>query len=151
MNSVPLYRGQGNDVFRTADPRSAAKRGQVIPYDINGAPPAAIIPPGSLNLSIIDLPLADPTEPLVRLRLTDDYVFAGTGAADSAVASTALKVFTIKKNGASAGTVTFAAAASTGSIAFSDSNFPDGSLLELYPPATPDATLDQVSITLDFS
>ena len=36
--ATPLYRGQGNDVFRTSDPRSAAKRGQTVPYNVNGAP-----------------------------------------------------------------------------------------------------------------
>jgi hypothetical protein len=39
----PLYRGQGNGGFETADPRSAAKRGQSIPYDVNGAPSGATV------------------------------------------------------------------------------------------------------------
>lgn len=34
----PLVRGQGNEPFRVADARSAAKRGQTIPYDVNGSP-----------------------------------------------------------------------------------------------------------------
>jgi hypothetical protein len=149
--ATPLFRGQGNQVFRTSDPRSAAKRGQTVPYDINGAPTPTVIPPGSLYLSIIDLPAADPAEPLVRMRFTDDYAFAVTGAADSAAAATLLSAFRIRKDGVQVGTVTFAAAGSTGTIAFSDSTFPDGSLFEVYPPATPDATLDQVSITLDLA
>lgn len=37
---IPLYRGQGNQPFVTADARGAAKRGQTVPYDINGAPPS---------------------------------------------------------------------------------------------------------------
>lgn len=149
--ATPLYRGQGNDVFRTADPRSAAKRGQTVPYDVNGSPTIPADDPGSLYISIIDLPLADPTEPLVRYKLTDAYVFAGGGAADAAVAATSSSVFRIRKDGVQVGTVTFGAGASTGTIAFSDSSFPSGSVFELYPPVATDATLDWVSITLDLA
>jgi len=33
-----MYRGQGNQPFNTADSRGPAKRGQTVPYDVNGAP-----------------------------------------------------------------------------------------------------------------
>lgn len=41
MTAQPLYRGQGNVPFQTAHSVSAAKRGQVVPYDVNGAPSAS--------------------------------------------------------------------------------------------------------------
>lgn len=38
----PLYRGQGNNPWKTAQPQSAAKRGQTVPYDVNGKPSGPI-------------------------------------------------------------------------------------------------------------
>lgn len=38
---IPLYRGQGNEPFIMSNPRSAAKRGQLVPYNVNGAPTGA--------------------------------------------------------------------------------------------------------------
>lgn len=146
----PLYRGQGNQPFNIADPRAAAKRGQVVPYDVNGSPTIPTPDPGSLLISIIDLPLADTAEPLVRFKFTDAYTFAG-GVADAAVAVTGASAFRIRKNGVQVGTVTFAAAGTTGTVAFSDSSFPAGSVFEVYPPVATDATLDRVSITLDLA
>jgi hypothetical protein len=38
----PIYRGQGNQPFKTNEAVRAARRGQTVPYDTNGAPtPAA--------------------------------------------------------------------------------------------------------------
>lgn len=36
--SAPIARGQGNERFRTSTAIKAAKRGQTVPYDVNGAP-----------------------------------------------------------------------------------------------------------------
>jgi hypothetical protein len=62
-----------------------------------------------------------------------------------------ISVFRIRKNGVQVGTVTFAAGATTGTIAFTDSTFPAGSLFELWPPSTIDAALDRVSISFAVS
>lgn len=42
MASVPISRGQGNDRFRTSTPIKAAKRGQTVAYDVNGAPQGGV-------------------------------------------------------------------------------------------------------------
>lgn len=38
MASQPLYRGQGNQAFEIVRPDGPVKRGQTVPYDVNGAP-----------------------------------------------------------------------------------------------------------------
>lgn len=148
MSATPLYRGQGNKPFETAQPVSAAKRGQTVPYDVNGRPASATSGTRSLDLSIIDLPQGNAAEPLLRWRLREQWVMDGPASvADAAIAGAGISVFRIRKNGVQVGTVTFAAGATTGTIAFSDSTFPAGSLFELWPPSTIDAALDQVSIS----
>jgi len=144
----PIYREQGNQPFRTSDPRSAAKRGQVVPYDINGAPSVSF-PSTALAMSIIDLPLADVSEPLLRVRFTTEKIFTGGGLADAEIAATGTPAFVIMKDGLANGDVAFTG--TTGTIAISDSTYPAGSLFEIYPPNPVDATLDQVSITLDLA
>jgi len=141
----PLYRGQGNQPFYTNVATPQSRRGQTVPYDINGSPTVTTPPPGALNISIVDLPLANVAEPLVRFRLTRDYLFT-TGVADATIGATGSPVFRLRKNGVASGTVTFAG--TVGTLAWGDSTYPSGALFELYPPVTPDATLDQVSITL---
>lgn len=142
---LSLYRGQGNNPFNTSQPQSAAKRGQTVPYDVNGAPAGGAIGARFLDISVTDLPSQSPTVPLLRFRLQQNWSF-GAGVADSAIAATGSAVFSIRKNGSQVGTVTFAG--STGTVAFVDSTFPSGSLFEIYPPATANATLDDVSITI---
>lgn len=144
---APIYRGQGNVPFRSEERTHTLKRGQTSPYDINGAPPAAPTPdPGSLNLWIVDLPLADALVPLWRAEFTDEYIFANTGAVDAKVAATGSPTLPLFKDGLANGSVSAA-----GVISFSDSTYPVGSVFEIYPPATPDATWDQVSVTLDLA
>lgn len=79
---------------------------------------------------------------------------AASCVAVASVAATAETVFTIRVGTTTAGTVTFAAGAATGTVAF---DFEDvtltltlaaGDLLELRAPASADATLDGVAITL---
>jgi hypothetical protein len=150
MSATPLYRGQGNKPFDTARPVSAAKRGQTVPYDVNGKPAGATLGgQRSLDISIVNLPGSSAADPLIRFRLREQWVVAaGASVADSGVPAVASSVFRIRKDGVQVGTVTFAAGGSTGTIAFTDSTFPAGSLFELYPPSTIDAALDRVSITL---
>jgi hypothetical protein len=150
MSATPLYRGQGNKPFETAKPVSAAKRGQTVPYDVNGAPAG-----GSgrnsrtLALSIIDLPQA-------RWRRAPDPLAAARELVDQPGGERRRqrgwprppRVFPIRKNGVQVGTVTFAAGSTTGTIAFTDSIFPAGSLFELWPPSPIDGALDRVSISL---
>lgn len=143
---APIYRGQGNATFRSERRDTTLKRGQTVPYDVNGAP---TINPASRTLSvyIADLAAAVTTEPLLRVLLTDDWTMTG-GAAKADADATAEAVFPIKEDGVQIGAVTFAAAATTGTVAFSDSTVASGALFDLFPPAVTDATLDNVSITL---
>lgn len=71
-----------------------------------------------------------------------------TSQASARVASTSNKSFDIKKNGSSIGSVVFNVSAS-GTFTFaSATSFAAGDLLELIAPATADATLEDISITL---
>jgi hypothetical protein len=153
MSATPLYRGQGNKPFETAKPVSAAKRGQTVPYDVNGAPAGGTGGTGrTLYFSIMDMPQASGAEPLVRDRLREKWTFNGAASvADSAVAGAGASVFSIRKNSVQVGTVTFAGASTTGTIAFTDSIFPAGSLFELWPPSAIDGVLDRVSISFAVS
>ncbi len=101
---------------------------------------------GYLPVSIVDLPLADPTEPLLRILLTDGLTFTG-GSGNAGIAATASSALRIRKNGAANGTVTFTG--TTGVVAFTNLVYAPGDVFEIYPPASLDATLDQVSITLE--
>ena len=74
--------------------------------------------------------------------LSDSQFSAGAAPAADAV-------ITLKKNGSSIGTITFAASATTGTVSFaSDVTFDAGDVLEVDGPATSDTTLSDVSITL---
>lgn len=145
--AIPLHRGQGNIGFRTSDPRASAKRGQVIPYDVNGAPPAAPGDPGFLALDINDLPLADSAKPLFEFVMLKEVSFTGVSTATAGVAATASTVLRLFKNGVANGTITFVGA--TGTVAFSDSTYTAGSLFALFPPLETDAALDRVRISLE--
>lgn len=69
--------------------------------------------------------------------------------ATASVAATGSTVFTIKQNGTQIGTITFAASATTGTFSFSSAvTFAAGDLLEIDAPATADATLANIAITL---
>ena len=120
----------------------------LVPGDINAAlgytpgPPTAN---GYMPISIVDLPLADPAEPLIRMILTGGMTFVD-GVASAAIAATASSALRIRKNGAANGTITFTG--TTGVVSITNLVYAAGDLFELYPPTSIDTTLDRVSITL---
>jgi hypothetical protein len=145
---APVFRGQANAFFRTDKQDRAYARGQEVPYDTNGAPTIVPSPGGFLAIDVNDLAAADPAEPLHEFALPPGFTvtFNGNDAITAGVAATASTVFPIKKNGSANGNVTVTG--STGAASFSDSTYAAGDLFSLYPPATPDATLDRVRIVL---
>lgn len=98
---------------------------------------------GFMPISIVDLPLADSAEPLLRWKLTDGMTFTG-GSVNAAIAATGSPSIRIRKNGSANGTIT-----SAGVVTFTDPVYAPGDIFELYPPSATDATWDQVAITLE--
>lgn len=73
--------------------------------------------------------------------------FAGAGA-ESDIAATATTDFDVQKNGVSIGTMSFAAAGTAATYtAASGATFAIGDIMRLVAPATPDATLADISFT----
>jgi hypothetical protein len=144
---APTYRGQGNAGFRSEQQDAILKRGQTVPYDVNGAPTGGTPEAGHLIINVNDLDVADPSEPLFEFEVpTGGLEFTGSdqiSAGTAATASTALRLF---KDGVANGTITFTG--TSGVAAFSDSTYNAGELFGLYPPLTADATLDRLRITL---
>ena len=69
--------------------------------------------------------------------------------AKAGTAATASTVFIIKKNGTQIGSMTFAASSSTGAFTFaSQVSVAVGDIIDLVAPATQDATLSDVSVTI---
>jgi hypothetical protein len=146
--TAPIFRGQGNALFKTDRQNSTYRRGQEVPYGSNGAPPPAIAEPGFLLIDINDLASAVAAEPLFEITVPPGFtiVFNGSNAITAGVAATASTVLPLKKNGAANGDITVTGA--SGTATFSDSTYAAGDLFSLYPPATPDATLDRLRIAL---
>lgn len=99
--------------------------------------------PGHLEISIIDLPDADPSEPLLRWLFDDGLTFTG-GTLNSGIAATSASSLRIRKNGAANGTIS-----SAGVVTFTNLVYAPGDIFEIYPPAVTDATWDQVAIALE--
>lgn len=79
---------------------------------------------------------------ILPVNLTGSYALATVAAAASTV-------FTLYKNGASIGTVNFAASATSGTFSFlTSTSFVPGDYLDMIAPATPDGTLANIGITL---
>jgi hypothetical protein len=112
---------------------------------INDAGTAIVPATGKMPISIIDLPTATPSKPLIRWEIPEPMTFAG-GIGNAGVAATAISVLRFFKNGVQVGTASFTG--TTGTIAMTAS-YSAGDIFELYPPTSIDATLDQVSITLE--
>lgn len=95
-----------------------------------------------------------PTASVILLHhvVTRTVVFPSglTGSQGKArVAATAQTDFDIQKNGTSAGTMRFAAAATSATfIMASQTTFSAGDVLKVVAPATPDATLEDITFTL---
>jgi hypothetical protein len=89
---------------------------------------------------------------LLRVKLTRAVLFPASAANSYAAASTnatADTTFTLKKNGSSFATVKYSAGGAVGAFTqASDESFAAGDLLEVDGPATADATLADVGITL---
>lgn len=89
---------------------------------------------------------------LIHLPMPVAVTFSAAFAGSYGVATTAATAqtdFDIKKNGTSVGTLRFAAAATTATfIAASPVSFAAGDVLKLVGPATPDATLATLGLTL---
>lgn len=66
----------------------------------------------------------------------------------SGVSATASSVFTVNKNGTSIGTITFAAAGSTGTFAGAGGTFAVSDLLTIVAPASSDSTLADIGLTI---
>ena len=74
---------------------------------------------------------------------------AASSYAVASVAATGSTVYTFKKNGSSFATTTFAGSGTTGTwTQASDSTFAAGDILEVDGPATADATLANIGLTL---
>lgn len=145
--TAPIFRGQGNALFKTDSMRTTYRRGQEVPYNVNGAPtvPAE---PGFLLIDINGLASADPAEPLFELTVPPGFtiVFNGSDAITAGDAAAAPTTLPYKKNGSANGSIVVTGA--TGVSTFSDSTYTTGDLFSLYPPAAPDATLDRLRIAL---
>lgn len=72
-------------------------------------------------------------------------VNAGNCVAKATVAATASTVFTITKDGAALGTITFAAGATLGTFSITAANLTANQHVTITAPATPDATLANIS------
>ena len=105
------------------------------PYDIG------VYFPGQLGAGVTLLQLVAPRAFTLPAGLTGSQGYAGT-------APTAQADLEIRKNGASIGTITFAASASTATFTFSSKvAFAAGDRLTVIAPGTQDASLADISIT----
>lgn len=144
---APVFRGQGNALFKTDRQDRNYARGQEVPYDINGSPTLPPEEPGSLVININDLPTAAPAEPLFEFEVpTGGIVFTGDDQLTAGVGATSPSALRLFKNGSANGTLSFTG--TNGTASFSDSTYAAGDLFGLYPPTSVDATLDRVRITL---
>lgn len=109
--------------------------------------------PWDLALYTSSMPTSAQIMMKVKLPRAVDFSadFAGSTSADAEVAATAQAIFSIKKNGAEVGTLTYPAAgvtatfASTGGAAVS---FAANDVLSVHAPTPADATLSGISICL---
>jgi hypothetical protein len=119
--------------------------------------PLPVVQGGSgLAYAPFDVPIFAPgvgtnNQKLLRIALARTVTFPASAANSFAVASaasTGTAVYTLKKNGTSFATVTYTTSAAGVFAQASDANFVPGDLLEVDGPATADATLADVGITL---
>jgi hypothetical protein len=134
----------------TTDPTT----GQGLVYNGSAWAPAAVASttqPYDIGLTVTEAPTA--SEVLMRFVAPRAVAFPANFAgsyANSGTAATASTVFTIAKNGASIGTVTFAASGTSGTWASSGGtaqSLAAGDVLTLTGPATPDTTLANIGFS----
>ena len=106
--------------------------------------------PYDMSFFVAGIPTADMIVgvfPVPRTVFIDSAATTHQAAAETA--ATAETVFIINVGATQVGTVTFAAAATTGTVAFSaDVTLAAGDILKMIAPATPDATLEDISVML---
>jgi hypothetical protein len=123
--------GGGTTNFLRADGAWAST-----PYDL------ALFAPGVPTVSALIMRFLFNRSVSFPSGLTGSVASAGTAA-------TASTVFNLAKNGSAIGTLTFAAAGTTGSFSFASAvSVASGDVLTVTAPATPDATLANISVTL---
>lgn len=92
-----------------------------------------------------------PSRLLGAFPVTREVFVESTATSHVAVAEVgpaAETVYIVKKNATNVGTVTFAAAATTGTVAFSaDVSLVAGDVFKLVAPATPDTTIENMAVT----
>lgn len=91
-------------------------------------------------------PLASEVLLYVPAMLSFSITNANVSAA-ALVAATASTVFTVKKNGTSIGTITFAASGTTGTASITTTSYAAGDFFELDAPSSADSTLANISFS----
>jgi Protein of unknown function (DUF2793) len=120
--------------------------------EVNAGATALVFSAKPFDLSVFAPGVGTNSQILVRIKLARAVTFPASATLSQATASanaTGSTTFTLKKNGTSFATVNYAASASSGTwTQASDAVFAAGDLLEIDGPATADATLKDVGITL---
>lgn len=120
--------------------------------EVNAGATALVFNNKPFDVAILAPGLGTNNQVLLRVKLARAVTFPAGAALSQATASAAATgstTFTLKKNGSSFATVNYAASASSGTwTQASDAVFAAGDLLEIDGPATADATLADVGITL---
>ena len=127
---------------------------------VSGTVPLAQIPDLSATYAPLaqpyDVPMFYPGVPgasalVARLKAVRSVTFPSgltASQADARVAATGSTTFTLKKNGVSVGTILWSAAGTSGAFTSSGFSLAAGDVLTVEGPATADATLADISITL---
>lgn len=120
--------------------------------EVNSGATALVFSAKPFDVSTFAAGLGSSSQILLRVKLARGVTFPASATLSLASASanaTASTTFTLKKNGSAFATVNFATSASVGTwTQASDAVFAAGDLLEIDGPATADATLADVGITL---
>lgn len=108
---------------------------------------------GPYDISIYVPTVLSSSQQIVRIDIPRPVTFANNFApslSNSGASATSLTKLIIAQNGTTVGTITFPASSSTGTITSASSStvFNAGDILTITGPATADATLAQISITL---